>query len=398
MSSVNLSSLFNPKSTVEEAPRQSNFRNDEYRVSYTGGVGGIYESVIRFVPWYANPEKSIVAKTIAYVKNPITSQGMYVDDPRTVGQFSPVIDMFFKFYNSGNAVFQKLGKECLSSKPQYAALVQIIQDRQHPELVGQIKVFTFGKKIYDKLVAEEHPAMGQGFNPFHPIYGRYFFLKCTSQSGYNNFDQSYFFDNKNNQNQILPMGIWYKDPTTGNLEIVNENTNQQLVADYLAANSPDLERYDYKPWTADQEKHVNDVIKIMADYLQSGAVSSNLAAVNTSESAMNMQVNSAPVFPGATIQPAQQPVRNNFGGAQSIQPSAGQGFNPGVNPAPAAPTMGSFSMGQNSLGGAPNPVSVGQPSITGVDIPTVEPSVAPTGGVTTLGGSIGNIDDVIANL
>ena len=36
--------------------------------------------------------------------------------------------------------------------------------------------------------------------------------------------------------------------------------------------------------------------------------------------------------------------------------------------------------------------------ISGVDIPTVEPAVAPTGGVTTLGGSIGNIDDVIANL
>lgn len=404
MSSVNLASLFNPKSAVEDTSRMSNFRHDEYKVNFKEGVGGIYESVIRFVPWYANPEKSVIMKTLDYVKNPITQQGMYIDDPRTIGQFSPVIDMFFKFYNSGNAVFQKLGKSCLSSKPQYYALVQIIQDRQHPELVGQIKVFAFGKKLYDKLVSEEHPGMGQGNNPFHPIYGRYFYLKCASQSGFNNFDQSYFFDNKNAQGQILPMGIWYKDPNSGNLEITNENTNQQLVADYLAANSPDLGRYDYTPWTAEQEKHVNDTLKIMADYLQSGTISANLAAVNTSESATTMQVNNAPVFPGATAQPQPAAPAASFspmGGSMSGQQSFGQNFG---RSAPGAPSMGSFSMGQSSLGGSVNSGQIGQPSITGVDIPTVEPSVAPSspvdgvGGVTTLGGSIGNIDDVIANL
>ena len=58
--------------------------------------------------------------------------------------------------------------------------------------------------------------------------------------------------------------------------------------------------------------------------------------------------------------------------------------------------MGSFSMGTN-LGGTPVPTPA-PGVISGVDIPTVEPAVAPTGGVTTLGGSIGNIDDVIANL
>lgn len=382
MANTDLSKLFNPQAAVVES-LQAVRNTDEYKVSFKDGKGGIYESIIRFVPWYANPDKSIIGKTVSYVKNPITQQGIYVDDPRTVGSFSPIIDMFFKFYNSGNEIFKEFGKKHLSSKSQYAALVQIIKDDQHPDLVGKIKVFKFGQKLYDKINAEMHPAMGQGVLPYHPIYGRYFYLKCTSQSGFNNFDQSYFFDNKNAQNQILPMGIWYMNPATQKLEICTESSDQQAVADYLAANSPDLSRYEYTPWTAEQEAHINDALKIMADYMQTGSLQSNLQTVNTpSAPTAGMTVNTTPSFPGATM-PAAAPVAP----AAIPQPAV----------APAAPSMGAFSMGTN-LGGTPAPAAPSPSVISGVDIPTVEPAAAPSGGVTTLGGSIGNIDDVIANL
>ena len=394
MANTDLSKLFNPQAAVVESP-QAVRNTDEYKVSFKDGKGGIYESIIRFVPWYADPDKSIIAKTVSYVKNPITQQGVYVDDPRTVGSFSPIIDMFFKFYNSGNAVFQDFGKKHLSSKTQYAALVQIIKDDQHPDLVGKIKVFKFGQKLYDKINAEMHPAMGQGVLPYHPIYGRYFYLKCTSQSGFNNFDQSYFFDNKNAQNQILPMGVWYMNPATGKMDICTEQTDQQVFADYLAANSPDLSRYEYNPWTSEQERHINDALKIMADYMQTGSLQSNLQTLNTpSAPVAGMTVNSAPAFPGATMPaPAHTaPV------APTGLPQVPQGAvpSPAVAPAPA-PSMGTFSMGAN-LGGTPVPASPAAGVISGVDIPTVEPATAPSAGVTTLGGSIGNIDDVIANL
>ena len=385
---TDLSKLFNPQAGVAENPQV--VRNaDEYRVSFRDGKGGIYESVIRFVPWYANPEKSIIAKTVSYLKNPLTQQGIYVDDPRTVGSFSPIIDMFFKFYNSGNAVFKDFIKKHISSKSQYAALVQIIKDEQHPEYVGKIKVFKFGQKLYDKINAEMHPAMGQGINPIHPIYGRYFHLKCTSQSGYNNFDQSNFFDNKNAQNQTLPMGIWYVNPETQKMEIVTENSNQQAVADYLATNSPDLARYEYTPWTADQEKQVNDILKIFADYMQSGTLQTNLQAINTPSPIPGVSVNAAPSFPGATI-PA--PAVNNQ--APVIPPVAPNSMNI-PTPAPAV-SMGNFTMG-NSIDTSNIPTP-GQSVISGIDIPTVEPAIAPDAGVTTLGGSIGNIDDIISNL
>ena len=138
--STNFNDLFNPGGINAPVVRNS----DEYKVSYKDGKGGIYESVVRFVPYVNDPAKSLMAKQVSWVKNPVDQKGMYVDDPRTIGEYSPIIDMFFKFRNSGNAQMQEFGKQYLSTKLQYAALVQIIKDDNHPELVGQIKVFKYG--------------------------------------------------------------------------------------------------------------------------------------------------------------------------------------------------------------------------------------------------------------
>ncbi len=403
MANSNFSSLFNMTNSVQEP---QNFRNsDEYKPSFKEGKGGVYQSIIRFIPWFANPEKSIIQKTVSYVKNPITKQGIYVDDPRSVGQPSSIIDMFFKFYNSGNAQMVDFGKEHLSSKPQYISLVQIIQDEQHPDLVGQIRVLKFGKKMGDELYAEEHPAVGQGTVPFHPIYGRYFLLKIVGQSGFNNYDQSCFFDMKNN-NQTQPMGMWYINPATGQYEVVTESTDQQAVFNYLQTASPDLAKYDYQPWTAEQEKFINDALAIDANYLQTGTLSNNLAAVNTPSS--GIAVNPAPVFPGATVPapvapagiPTPAPAPAAPVGIPPVAPAVAPTLAPGIPQpaAPAAPAMGAFSMGQSNLGGAPVPGPAPAPSISGITIPSVEPATAPSGGVANLGGAIGNVDDVLSQL
>ena len=386
-------SLFNMKNSVQEPQTVRN--SDEYKVSFKDGKGGVYQSIIRFIPWYANPEKSIIQKTVSWVKNPLTQQGMYVDDPRSVGLPSPIIDMFFKLRNTNDARFQEFGKNHFSSKPQYASLVQIIQDEQHPELVGQIKVFKFGKKIWEKLYAEEHPAVGQGTVPFHPIYGRYFLIKCVGQSNFNNFDQSYFFDMKGQNNQVLPMGMWYINPATNQYETVTENTDQQAVFNYLQTASPDLAKYDYQPWTADQEKFVNDALEIAANYLQTGTLQSNLATVNTPS---GIAVNPAPVFPGATAPAAPQaPAAPSVMPAMPSMPAPAAPAQVQMAPAaPQAPSMGAFSMGQGALGGMPTPPAA--PQISGVQIPTVEPATAPQGNIPNFGGAIGSVDDVLANI
>lgn len=401
MSNASLAGLFNPQSVVE-APTAS--RNaDEYKVNFKDGKGGIYESVVRFIPNVADPARCIMAKQISWVKNPVTQKGIYVDDPRSVGQFSPIVDMFFKCRNTNNAQIQEFGKAHLSTKQQYAALVQIIQDENHPELVGKIKVLRFGKKVWDKLHNEEHPTIGQGYNPFHPIYGRYFHIKCVSQSGFNNFDQSSFIDNRNAQG-ISMTGFYYEDPAyPGQMVPVSESSNQQAVADWLAANSPDLSKYDYQPWTAEQQTFVDEVLAIIGNYLQGGGnLQTNLQTIHTpSPSIASMPMNTAPSFPGA-----QMPMNAAPAPAPAPQmPGMGMGMPtiPTPTPQPQAqmptptPNLGGFSLGESTVPGV-NP-NVGVPSITGIDIPAVDNSHSGNVGFATPGTGIGgNLDDVIAQL
>ena len=399
MSNASLAGLFNPQSVVE-APTAS--RNaDEYKVNFKDGKGGIYESVVRFIPNVADPTKCIMAKQISWVKNPVTQKGIYVDDPRSVGEFSPVVDMFFKCRNTNNAQIQEFGKAHLSTKQQYAALVQIIQDENHPELVGKIKVLRFGKKVWDKLHNEEHPTMGQGYNPFHPIYGRYFHIKCVSQSGFNNFDQSSFIDNRNAQG-INMTGFYYEDPAyPGQMVPVTENSNQQAVADWLAANSPDLSKYDYQPWTAEQQTFVNEVLAIIGNYLQGGGnLQTNLQTIHTpTPSIASMPMNTTPSFPGAQMpmrEAAPSPQMPGIGMPTMNIPTPQPQMTMPTPPAPT-PNLGGLSLGESTVPGV-NP-NVGVPSITGIDIPTVDNSRPGNVGFATPGTGIGgNLDDVIAQL
>ena len=399
MSNSSLASLFNPQSVVE-APTAS--RNaDEYKVNFKDGKGGIYESVVRFIPNVVDPTRCYMAKQISWVKNPVTQKGMYVDDPRSVGQFSPIVDMFFKCRNTNNAQIQEFGKAHLSTKQQYAALVQIIQDENHPELVGKIKVFRFGKKVWDKLHNEEHPTIGQGYNPFHPIYGRYFHIKCVSQSGFNNFDQSSFIDNKNAQG-VSVTGFYYEDPAyPGQMVPVTESSNQQAVADWLAANSPDLSKYDYQPWTAEQQTFVNEVLAIIGNYLQGGGnLQTNLQTIHTpTPSIASMPMNTAPSFPGAQMpmrEAAPAPQMPGIGMPTMNIPTPQPQMTMPTPPAPT-PNLGGLSLGESTVPGV-NP-NVGVPSITGIDIPTVDNSRPGNVGFATPGTGIGgNLDDVIAQL
>ena len=279
--------LFNPVGATKEEKQNT----EQYKVSFKEGKNGVYRSVVRFIPNYANPSKCTMIKSVSWVKNPITQRGMYVDDPRVVGKPSPVTEMYFNLYNTQIETYVGWAKQYLGSKKQYASLVQIVSDEQHPELVGQIKVFVYGKKVYEKLNNEEFPqgAGQQGINPFHPIYGRKFSIVCTNQSGYNNFDQSSFFDERNG-NQILPSGMWYIDPANpSQYSVVDENTDPDVLMEYLKKNSPDLSKYDYHDWTEEQAKHVEEVLAIARNFMNTGsmvgtqtqAMQAGLQAINT---------------------------------------------------------------------------------------------------------------------
>ena len=384
-------SLFSPVGAQKEEKKNT----DLYKVSYRDGKNGVYRSVVRFIPNYADPSKCTMIKDIRWIKNPISQRGMYIDDPRSVGQPSPVADMYWNLWNTKIATYVDFAKSHLGNKTQYASLVQILEDEQHPELVGQIRVFIYGKKVYEKLNNEEFPqgAGQQGINPFHPIYGRKFSIVCTNQSGFNNFDQSSFFDQRNG-NQIAPSGMWYIDPNNPNqYSVVDENTDPEALMAYLSANSPDLSKYDYHEWTEEQAKHVEEVLAICRNYMSTGVLAN--PNQQTMQSGLGMVNGSTPVynptpqFPGATpsVAPAPAPISAP---TPSVAPVASPVPNvaPSVAPAPApgfapAPAPG-FAPAQTSF-----------PDVSGVVPPVVTPKTA-TAPANPNSGM--NLDDVLGNL
>lgn len=368
--------IFNPVGAKSTAARTN---SEIYKVSFKDGKNGVYKSVIRFVPFVANSEKCIMEKQTAWVKNPVTNQGMYVDDPRTLGQFSPIADMFFKLYNTKKDDYVKLAKECLSTRTQYASIVQIIKDEQHPELEGQLKVFVYGQTIWNKLNKEQYPDLDplgnpvQGINPFHPITGRYFVISCKEKSGFNNFDDSYFATSPNGTSMCIP-------GATGAMEPVTAQTNPETIINYLSTKGPDLFKYDYQPWSDDQTKFVNEVIDAINNFINTGTFRSNMQTLNAGGIGMPV---ASPVFPGVGMQAQSQMQPVGIPAQQA--PTSGMPLN-----------MGGFTIGQVADSNIPDPVQTA--GISGMTFP--EMNNAPTQSVDNPAPGMGfaNIDAVLANI
>jgi hypothetical protein len=72
--------------------------------------------------------------------------------------------------------------------------VYIVSDPKHPENEGKVKLFRFGKKIFDKITEAMNPQFEDEspINPFDMWKGANFKLKIRKVEGYQNYDKSEF--------------------------------------------------------------------------------------------------------------------------------------------------------------------------------------------------------------
>lgn len=354
-----LDDLFNAKPTIEAEQQVIT----EFKPAAKKGVGQIYEAVIRFIP---NPEdpsnKSIVSKNTVFLKNPITNVQMEVDAPSTIGQPDPMQDTFFALRNSDNAVLKENSK-IFSRRQRYASLVQILQCKSEPALVGKILVWRYGIKVHEKIYNEMNPPVGEPKNPFNLFTGRPFYVKVKIVSGFNNFDDSMFLDLNDKNAAALKIqvknaqgqDVW--QPITQEVVAANPNV-KSLVLEYLKNNCPSLEPFEYHPWTPEITEFVNTCIKIYSNPMASmQAMTQANSAGFMSQPAMTPQVTQTqqPIAPQPQVAPTaglQMGVTENFnqttpGGFSASQvPNLGNGeldslLNAGSTPqAPTNPTAG----------------------------------------------------------
>ena len=113
----------------------------------------------------------------------------------TVNEKCPVCEHNSTLWNSGVEANKDIARK-QKRKLSYIANVYIVSDPSNPENEGQIKLFKFGKKIFDKITEAMNPEFADEtpVNPFDLWEGANFKLKMRNVEGYRNYDKSEFAD------------------------------------------------------------------------------------------------------------------------------------------------------------------------------------------------------------
>ena len=111
----------------------------------------------------------------------------------TKNQQCPVCEHNSKLWNSGIEANKEIVRK-QKRKLSYVANVYIVSDPKHPENEGQVKLFKFGAKIFEKITEAMNPEFEDEtpINPFDFWKGANFKLKITKVAGYQNYDKSEF--------------------------------------------------------------------------------------------------------------------------------------------------------------------------------------------------------------
>ena len=120
--------------------------------------------------------------------------GWLIDNCLTTrGQLCPVCEHNSALWNSGIEANKEIVRK-QKRKLNYITNVYIVSDPKRPENEGTIKLFKFGKKIFDKVTEAMNPQFEdeKAINPFDMWTGANFKLKIRKVEGYQNYDKSEF--------------------------------------------------------------------------------------------------------------------------------------------------------------------------------------------------------------
>jgi len=216
-----------------------------YTINLADAKDGVYKARVRFLPNPVDVKKSILAKYTYWLTDANGENGIYVDDPSTIGEKSPIGDLYWKLKKSTNVVDQNLAEEYLNRNRQYFSLVQIIKDEQHPDLVGQVKVFRYGIKVKEKIDAEFTDE--DGGNPFNIMSGREFKIEVKKSGGYQNYDACKFAGSK--------------EPITIDGKKLGKTSADMKRLEALYEDAPSLDDYNFKPWSAELTEQVYERLR-----------------------------------------------------------------------------------------------------------------------------------------
>jgi hypothetical protein len=120
--------------------------------------------------------------------------GWYIENSlTTLGQKDPVSEYNSTLWNSGIEANKEIARK-QKRRLTYVSNILVISDPKHPENEGQIRLYKYGKKIFDKINETMNPEFPdeKPVNPFDFWEGANFKLKIRQVEGYRNYDKSEF--------------------------------------------------------------------------------------------------------------------------------------------------------------------------------------------------------------
>ena len=120
--------------------------------------------------------------------------GWFIDNClTTLNDKCPVCEHNSTLWNSGIEANKDIARK-QKRKLTYMANILVLSDPSNPENEGQIKLYKFGKKIFDKISEAMNPEFADEspVNPFDMWEGANFKLKIRNVEGYRNYDKSEF--------------------------------------------------------------------------------------------------------------------------------------------------------------------------------------------------------------
>jgi len=120
--------------------------------------------------------------------------GWYIENSlTTIGQKDPLGEYNRELWNSGNDADKDTVRK-QKRKLSYYSNIYVVKDPANPQNEGQVFLFKYGKKIFDKIMEAMQPEFEDEtpINPFDFWQGANFKLKIVKKDGYWNYDKSEF--------------------------------------------------------------------------------------------------------------------------------------------------------------------------------------------------------------
>ena len=200
MSSINLSALkksaskdlLNKLQKGLEDSASKGRQTDERFWNPTIDSAGNGSAIIRFLP--AKTEDSF--PFVKEYKHAFQENGMWfiMECPTTIGKQCPACSENSKLWATGLDSDKEVARK-RKRKLKYIANVLIVKDPANPENDGQVKLWKFGSKIFDKIEEcfKVDPDLGEEpMNPFSFFDGANFAIKTQMLGGFINYDKCKF--------------------------------------------------------------------------------------------------------------------------------------------------------------------------------------------------------------